>query len=166
MTHRRSLLAIFRLLVIAALAACNPIPPTYSQTVPLISTPYTIVVIPTPSAPDQCTITGVLLVKPGPKPVSRMVLALANVIESDGTPVASSMDSLNPQRTLTDDNGRFVFTQVPVDTYTLIFDQITESFLLSHPTSGEDMLINCEDGQVIDLGNLVYSELPIPTPVK
>jgi len=148
------------LLAVIVVGACKPTSPQISMT------PYLITVIPTPSAPDKCTITGVLLVSPGPQPVKRTLLALANVIEANGTPIVASMDSLNPPRTLTDDNGRFIFVEVTADTYTLILDKITESFLLSHPTSGEDILITCEAGQVIDLGELAYSELPLPTPVK
>lgn len=168
---KRCLSFLFILLAVIVVGACKPTSATSPQaTLPPLpqasTTPYLITVIPTPSAPDKCTITGVLLVRPGPQPVKRALLALADVIETNGTPIVASMDSRNAPRTLTDDNGRFVFVDVPADTYTLILDKITESFLLSHPTSGKDMLITCEAGQVIDLGELTYSELPLPTPVK
>jgi hypothetical protein len=130
--------------------------------VALTDTPNLITIIPTPAS-DKCTITGVLLVEPGRQPVTSTLLALGGVVEKDGTPILARLEARSP-RALTDGNGRFVFTDIPPGKYTLILDKIAETYLLDHPEDASDLLIIPEAGQVLDLGELVYSQLPISSP--
>lgn len=157
------------MLIASMVVACNFTPSNVtapaSASAQATPTPYIISDIPTPSA-NQCAITGVLLQNPGPKPVTRQLLALANILTSQGTPAFARFNSQNAIRTMTDDKGRFFFRDIPCDDYALIFDKITETFMLTQPNTGEDLIFSPEAGQLLDLGNLVYSDLPIPTPIK
>ena len=163
---KRCYLSLVLFLFVLATACCRskttPTPPPPGVSAALTTTPNLITVIPTPAS-DYCTITGVLLVEPGPKPVASTLLALGGVVENNGTPMLASLEATSP-RALTDINGRFVFTNIPPGKYTLILDKVFESYLLNHPKDQSDLLIIPEAGQVFDLGNLVYSELPISTP--
>ena len=100
-----------------------------------------------------------------PQPVAHVLLALGNIVEKDGTPLVASSDLSSP-RSLTDNVECFVFNNIPSGKYTLIFDRVDETFLLSHPDYGGDLIIAPQVGQVLDLGKLIYSNLPIPTPMR
>lgn len=128
----------------------------------ITDTPNLITIIPTPAS-DKSTVTGVLLLDPGQKPVTSVLLALGGVVEKEGTPMLASLETTSP-RALTDINGRFVFTNITPGKYTLILDRIIDSYLLNHPEDNSDLLIMPQAGQVLDLGKLVYTSLPIPSP--
>lgn len=119
--------------------------------------------IPTPVSTDTSTVTGFLLQnKENPRATQNAILYLGVVMMVDGTPVAGRLNRSEAIGTKTDANGLFIFTDVPEGTYILILDRISDSFMLQHPDTGEEMLIEVDGGQVIDLGNLVYTQLPIP----
>lgn len=158
---------IFLLLAFSLISnACSkPTEPSSTFTITQTAdTPYTISTIPTPS-PEKCVVTGVLMQNPGPSPVTRTVLMLGGILYSNGTP-AFARTNQNDIRTLTDDNGRFVFGDVPCQEYSLVLDKITEAILLTNPDTGQDLLFTPQAGQILDLGELVYSDLPLPTQTK
>jgi hypothetical protein len=95
------------------------------------------------------------------EPVPQTVLALAEVVtDAQGKPLAAKLSQETSMRSLTDTQGRFVFVNVPPGQYGLVFDKIAETFLLKDPTTGRDFLFHVEAGQVLDLGELVFEELP------
>ena len=123
---------------------------------------YIIVDIPTPSK-NLATITGVLKQHgpDTPKPVSGLLLGLADIIPGEtGEPIIASFNQGSSPKTLTDDNGRFVFVDVSPVQYALILDKISDSFLLNDPNTGGDFLFTVEANQILDLGELVYDTLP------
>jgi hypothetical protein len=114
--------------------------------------------------PTLGAVKGVLQLKTstGIKPVDHVILYLAEVVrDTEGNERVVSMDRLNSPRAYTDMNGYFEFFNVPPGKYGLVLDTITNSYLLGHPVSGEDMLFEVRAGEVLDTGVLVYNMLPI-----
>ena len=132
----------------------TPLASTFASPLP------TAVIIATPSKPDRVTITGVLLNGSDKRPVREAILYLAGVILSADTPALASYDRASSPRTQTDATGRFVFVDVPADRYGLVLDRIDQSYLLKNPSDNSDLLFTPKPGQVLDLGELVYSSLP------
>ena len=119
--------------------------------------------IPTPSS-DSATVTGILLrvsSSSASTPATTVLLALARVVEdSNGNPTVVSFSQLSAPRALTDNSGRFVFVDVPPGHYALIYDRISDAFLLNDPTTGGDYLFVTEAGQILNLGELEYASFP------
>ncbi len=124
-------------------------------------TTYVIEVIPTPQG-ETSTVTGYILQnKASPTPPHVVLLALAKVIIGpDGAPMVARFDRDEAPHTLTDTNGRFVFTDIPPGQYALILDRISDAFMLMHPDTGEDFIITATAGEIVDLGKIVYNTLP------
>ncbi|MGQ9786884.1 MAG: hypothetical protein ACUVSJ_10535 [Anaerolineae bacterium] len=117
---------------------------------------------PVPSPPpDKGVVTGVLILAGNPsRPMQGSILYLSDIIRlSDGRPAMSSFDKRNAPVTQTNAMGQFIFKDVPPGEYTLIFDLVVHSFVLSAP-SGGDLIIKVAAGEVIDLGELRYYDLP------
>lgn len=132
------------------------------QPVATVTEEYVIEVIPTPNA-GTSTISGVLkkVVGTGSEPVAGAILSLGTVLMNEqGTPSAGQLDLNTKLRTLTDKNGRFVFVDVTAGKYVLVFDRIADAFMLNDPITGGDLIITANPDQVVDLGELVYEELP------
>jgi hypothetical protein len=122
-----------------------------------------ITVVPTPSSASLATVTGYLMVDPAsPRPVGGALLYLGEIIpEAAGTPFLAGFERTTSPRTLTDPNGRFVFTDVEPGPYTLILDKISESFMLGDPDKpGGDFIFDAQPSQILDLGQLVYIRMP------
>jgi|UniRef100_A0A7C4L0R4 hypothetical protein len=133
-----------------------PISPTEEDS-PVISE------IPTPAGKEFAVVTGYLKIqKDGiEKPVETgTILYLTEVLFYQGTPAAAGFDRLSPLRTTTDKNGRFVFKLVPLNTYTLILDRVAEAYLLKYPNSNLEIVLEVNSSKIIDLGTLVYENLP------
>ena len=155
--------------LVSACSAPTPAPapaprPSSPVQTPLASAPTsplpTAVVVATPSKPDRCTITGILLQGPDERPAQEAIVYLAGVIQTGDTPTLASFDRGSSPRTQTDAYGRFVFVDVPVERYGLVLDRVNQSFLLKNPKDNSDMLFTPKSGQVLDLGKLVYPSLP------
>ncbi len=127
---------------------------------PLAAAP-TLEPVPTPSVPDKGTATGVLLLAGNPtRPVPGAILYLGEVIRlDDGSPAMSGLDKSMAPSAQTNEAGQFIFTDVAPGDYTLVFDLVVHSFVLSHP-SGGDLIISVAGGQITDLGELRYYDLP------
>lgn len=111
---------------------------------------------------------GVLLVRVNGREtaVRNGLLFLAPTIKgSDGVELAVSMDRINSPRTQSDMNGAFHFYNVPPGRYGLVFDLLSEAFLLNKPEDGSQFVIVITAGETTDLGRLVYDQFPVtPTP--
>lgn len=113
-------------------------------------------------ARNENSVYGVLLVGSLREPAGKVQIFLGEVlISSEGVPAMISLDKANAPKTRTDDLGQFVFENVPPGNYGLIIDVITHSVLLKYPDSGEDLLIEMQEGDDVNLGELYYSSLPI-----
>lgn len=116
--------------------------------------------------PNRGSVVGVLQLLEGGsgRPVGGQTLYLARVIVgSDGQERAASFSQQTAPRAVTDDEGTFRFVNVPSGRYGLVMDIVIESYLLNDPTSGASLLMTVEDGQEVDLGELIFTSLPLPS---
>jgi len=125
-----------------------------------LATSVSLEVVPNPS-PGKGTVTGVLILDDGfPRPVQGAILYLGEVIKlEDGRPAMSGLDKRNAPITQTNAAGQFIFKNVPPGEYTLFFDLVVHSFVLSAPVGG-DLIIKVTAGEITDLGELRYHNLP------
>lgn len=151
------------------LSSSYPVLPTLIPSdypIPQITSEFTELYTPERPTQDPAlgAVKGVLQLKTstGIKPVDHVILYLAEVVrDTEGNERVVSMDRLNSPRAYTDTNGYFEFFNVPPSKYGLVLDTITNSYLLGHPVTGEDMLFEVKAGEVLDIGVLVYDLLPI-----
>lgn len=152
-----------------ALAQNSPLPTaganTFTSPLPAgaaTTAPNVAAVVVTPSAPDRATITGILMTNSSnPVPVTNTVVALASILpNATGTPSFAAFDRTTAPKSETDASGRFVFTDVKIQTYALILDRFYATYMLNDPKTGKDLLFNPQPGKVLDVGNLVYETLP------
>lgn len=147
------LLALETILVLLIATACSvdslaPITPTVTM------------------APGTGRVNGVLQVGTSveQQPAKNALLYLAETIkDSSGIDSFAALDRINSPKTVSDDQGRFVFSNVPPGKYGLILDVITNSYLLMKPGSEEALLIEVSAEQQVDLGTLLYDSLPLPS---
>jgi hypothetical protein len=86
-------------------------------------------------------------------------LQLARVIrDENGTPMVASAGEKSSPTAVTGDDGAFVFTDVPSDTYTIIVVTPVGSFMIRDEMN-RDFLIDIEAGGVFNLGE-IHTELP------
>jgi hypothetical protein len=146
------LLALETILVLLITTACSV------DSLPPITPTETL-------APGMSRVTGVLQVgtREEPQPAKNALLYLAETLkDSTGIDSFAALDRIHSPRTVADDQGRFVFSNVPPGNYGLILDVITNSYLLMKPGSEEALLIEVSAEQQVDLGTLLYDSLPLP----
>jgi hypothetical protein len=136
-------------------------PPSALTQTSLLATPTTVLP-PTPSSSEVGTVVGFLLEgSDDPRPVTGAILYLGEVVRlADGTPAMAKLNRQSAPSTQTDANGRFVFTDVSAGQRTLFLDLVTRAVNLGHPPAGGDLIIDVKGGKTVDLGKLVYPELP------
>jgi hypothetical protein len=149
---KKCLFALVIILVLIITTGCS------GKTQPSISPTETFV-------PGTGRVTGVLQVgSGGSQPVKDVVLYLAGTVkDNSGNDSFAALDRVNSPRTIADDQGRFIFTNVPTGKYGLVLDLIMNSYLLLKPGTQDNLLIEVSAGQQIDLGTLLYDSLPLPS---
>ena len=111
------------------------------------------------------TLTGVLLLRTedGLQPVADVKLALGETLSDDeGTEWVVAYDPSAAPVAYTDASGRFVFEALESGRYGLILDIVMSSFLLYQDGTSSAILFDITDGETTDLGDLEYTELPLP----
>ncbi len=119
---------------------------------------------PEPTSSDTGTVTGVLKLRSasGSDPVPEAILYLGSVITlDDGSPALGAINKQIAPNTQTHYTGQFIFENVPVGQYVIAFDQITATFVLNSPNGEGNFIIDVNGGEILDLGELIYSDLPI-----
>lgn len=107
--------------------------------------------LPTPTSSDVAVVGGVLVRDGYPGDTK---LQLARVIRSeDGTPLVASVGEKSSPTAVTDEHGRFAFTDVPPDTYGLVLVTPLGSVVFSDE-SGANLLFDVEAGEVLDIGEI------------
>lgn len=123
------------------------------------------------TAPGTGAVTGMLLLhtEAGEVPVSGEIVALGTVLtNTEGLEVAvrynpqTRDDAPTSPKTITDENGFFVFSDVPPGRYGIVLDIVLSSFILRKPGTTEDLFITVEPDTQLDMGPLVYDDLPLP----
>lgn len=170
------LLSAIILLTTQIFTACTNTP-SKTQSVSPLTAPNSV--LPTPTSqttPDILSrnpadgtgaLVGVLLLWSDGElqPVADVKLALGEILRDDnGEERMVGYDASTAPTTITGPDGRFIFQDVPPGRYGLILDIVMSSFLLFDESSGEAMLIDIPADEVVDLGNLEYTSLPIPRP--
>jgi hypothetical protein len=150
---KQSLLVLAALLGLLVATACStetPPPPT----------------TPTPTlAPGKGRVVGVLKVRVGDasRPVKGAILYLGEVLKDNaGQEAVAGVDRAHSPQTITDEQGRFVFSNVPPGRYGLFFDNIKVLLILFAPDTGNAMIVQASAGEQTDMGTLVYDSLPFP----
>ncbi len=146
------LLALETILVLLITTACSV------ASLPPITPTVTL-------APGMSRVSGVLQVgsKERAQPAKNALLYLAETVkDSTGGDSFAALDRIRSPKTIADDQGRFVFSNVPPGNYGLILDVIKNSYLLMKPGSEEALLIEVSAGKQVDLGTLLYDSLPLP----
>jgi hypothetical protein len=126
--------------------------------------------LPTPeteAAPtsDAGSIVGrILIVKlEGEIAVADMIIGLAEVVrDEEGVARVGGYEPSRTLRVTTDHYGRFVMNGVKPGTYTLILDAVVTQYQLADEETGFTIMAEVEAGEVVDLGTLEYSSLPLP----
>lgn len=96
-------------------------------------------------------------------PVAGMIIGLAEVIrDENGNPQATGYAPDTAKKGTTHDDGGFAVNLVPPGMYSLILDAVITSYQLENPVTGETILVEVESGEVVDVGVLRYSTLPVP----
>lgn len=100
----------------------------------------------------------------GFRAVSGLLVGLAEVIKGDdGIEKAAGYDPSTAPRGELRSDGAFVIDNVPPGRYGVILDAVTTSILLKEMENPENSLvITVEADKVTDLGNLVYTSIPLP----
>ncbi len=144
----------------AAVEPVSPVPADSALTSP-IANPPGLAVVPTPSSVDRSTVTGILILEGNvEQPVSEAILFLGSIVIANDAPALASLNKQAAPKAQTNAEGQFIFEDVPAGDYALLLDMIVSTYVLHSPT-GEDMIIKVDGGQVVDLGELRYSDLPI-----
>jgi hypothetical protein len=106
-------------------------------------------------------VSGTLLINRQPRPAAS--LYLADVIQDDrGAEMVASYDPANSPRAFTDSSGNFLYVNIPPGRYGLVLDSVIASYLLHYPDRDEPILITITAGEVTDIGDLDYDDLPLP----
>ncbi|MDE0140493.1 MAG: hypothetical protein OXI80_22655 [Caldilineaceae bacterium] len=116
------------------------------------------------NATGSGALTGVLLLKTedGFEPVADVKLAIGETLSDDeGMERVVAYDPATSPVAYTDASGRFVFENLESGRYGLILDIVMSSFLLYQEGTLNAVLFKITDGEMTDLGNLEYSELPL-----
>lgn len=116
------------------------------------------------NATGSGALTGVLLLKTedGFEPVVDVKLAIGETLSDDeGMERVVAYDPATAPVAYTDASGRFVFEDLESGRYGLILDIVMSSFLLYQEGTLNAVLFKITDGEMTDLGNLEYSELPL-----
>ncbi len=124
---------------------------------------------PIPPTPDPSLghAKGILVVRSNGREVAvrnGLLFLAPTIVASDGKETAVSLDRINSPRAQSDEKGLFHFYNVPPGRYGLVFDLISEAFLLNKPQDGSEFIIVITAGETVDLGKLVYEQFPV-TPV-
>lgn len=130
-----------------------PLMPAYPYPQPPTATPEPV---PTPIIELDNTkgaIRGILLDTEG-KPIAGLAVFLATITETPAGPVISF--TLESQKGLTDDQGRFVIPNVPSGVYSLAIWTPATNFLIPAPSGEEGSAIRVEvrNGEITELGEI------------
>ena len=98
----------------------------------------------------------------GPEPIAEEILYLGGIVYQNGQPAMGSLDKQNAPVDQVSYAGQFIIEDVPPGEYTLMLDRIVSTFLLNDPDSGGSFIVEVRGGEITDLGELVYYDLPLP----
>lgn len=135
-----------------------PLPSSYPA--PQDTTPIAAVAPRVTADASKGTVTGKLL-KNGVA-VENVSLYLAKILKSlDGKELSLVIDKTVSPHAITDSTGKFVFQNVPPETYGFIVDTAVQTYALSKPGTNDQIRVTVTSGQAVDLGSMDYPDLPL-----
>ena len=111
------------------------------------------------------TVTGALFLRTGDglQPVVDVKLAIGETLSDDeGMERIVAYDPSAAPVAYTDTGGQFRFENVQAGRYGLVLDLVMGSFLLYQEGTENAILFDITEGETTDLGDLEYTELPLP----
>jgi hypothetical protein len=101
----------------------------------------------------------------GEKAAGNLLLALAPTVRDEqGKELVAAYDPSTSPATYSDSEGYFYFANIAPGNYGLILDTVVSTYLLNDPGSNESIIVTLTSGQTIDLGEIVYDDLPVRIP--
>ena len=160
----------FILFLIFFLTACTSATPSANSTAQVGGTPagYPAPEVPTeaPTAtidPGMGQLHGQMLVKG--QPVTTGILYLAELIkDNEGKEIVASFSRESKIRADFDANGNFTFRNVPPGRYGMIYDVVTNAYLLMFPDRQDSLIVEIKMGEDQNLGVMDYPNFPDSTP--
>lgn len=115
---------------------------------------------PTPTKdPTLGIVKGRLL--EGKNPVINYSIFLAEVRkDAKGTELAAKFSPVDSPRVETQPDGAFLFVNVVPGRFALIFYTGLNAFLINIPDKTDPIIFTVDAGETVDLGDLVYDDLP------
>jgi len=152
------------------LSACSTDQPTpvAATAAPLAQTPAADTttatrqpaIVQTPASDQVGTVTGHIIrlpTKGDPEPLAGAPLYLGAILKNpDGQDRLVEVSPETSPKTSADDQGRFVFSNIPPGRYGLMLDTPVGTLLLNNPETGGDLIVEVTGGKVLDLGELKY----------
>jgi hypothetical protein len=108
---------------------------------------------------------GVIRIRDGETshPANGIILYLGEILKDNtGQERVAAIDRVHSPRAITDEQGRFMFPNVPPRRYGLFLDTIQTIYLLPKPDSEDSLLVEILADNQLDLGLILYDSLPLP----
>lgn len=137
--------------VIAAYPGVDPVPVVSERII--LDTGFPLdAPVPTPNV-DRTSVTGHIVFKSTGAPLINVPVVLAQIYRNEEDDGAFVYDSASSPYALTDDNGRFIFTDVEPTEFVFVVGnvEVNRYELLTEP-DGSSRIINLPAGQILDLG--------------
>ena len=164
---------LFRILLLSVilLSGCTAKPVTVNPSAGSETTPDSDtassnlnVVTPFPEPtrnPDLAVVQGHLLMKG--KPFTQGIIYFSKVIQDNsGKDIVVGLDRTSPLNSDLSADGEFKVMNIPPGRYGIVLDLVSHGALLNIPGKKESYLIDVSKGQDLDLGDLNYTDLPVP----
>lgn len=99
------------------------------------------------------------------EPVANYGLYLGELLKDQaGQEAIVALDMAASPSSFTGIDGSFEIVNIPLGDYGLVLVTVKDSFHLLYPDRKESLIVRVTDSQVLDLGTLDYTELPITQP--
>ena len=147
--------------IMLLLVCCKPdigVSPLHSSLQPVsVSKPTSILSI--QPAPGTATVVGILKIEHTDQPMAGVELYLALHIGVDENTPIYSLEPSSAPHAVVENNGRFVFKDVPPGRYSIVVWNPFNSFLVRDPKTGLELVIDVRPNQIYDLG-ILFEPLP------